>query len=97
MLKSIGMTKKEFNKMIRLESLMYGTKSLFIGIPLGLAGSYLMYKAFASGNDMNFLVPYTAIIISCVAVYALVGLIMHFSLKKTENQNIIETIRNDNI
>ena len=32
-LKSIGMTKKEFNRMIRLESLMYGIKSLIIGIP----------------------------------------------------------------
>lgn len=97
MLKSIGMTKKEFNKMIRLESLMYGTKALLIGIPLGLVGAYLIYKAFASGNDMNFLIPYTAIIISVVAVYLLVGLIMSFSLKKTERQNIIETIRNDNI
>lgn len=29
-LKSIGMTKKEFNRMIRLESIFYGTKSLVI-------------------------------------------------------------------
>lgn len=29
-LKSIGMTKKEFNRMIRLESIFYGTKSLII-------------------------------------------------------------------
>lgn len=97
MLKSIGMTKNEFNKMIRLESLMYGTKALLIGIPLGLLGSFGIYKAFSEGSEMNFMIPYTAIIISAVAVYLLVGLIMHFSLKKTEKQNIIETIRNDNI
>ena len=30
MLKSVGMSSKEFNKMIRLESIMYGTKSLLI-------------------------------------------------------------------
>ena len=47
MLKSIGMTTKEFNRMIRLESIMYGTKSLLIGIPLGILGSYGIYKAFA--------------------------------------------------
>ena len=34
MLKSIGMTKKEFNRMIRLESIFYGVKSLIIGIPI---------------------------------------------------------------
>ena len=35
MLKSIGMTKKEFNNMIMLESFFYGVKSLFIGCLLG--------------------------------------------------------------
>ena len=34
MLKSIGMTKKEFNRMIRLESIFYGVKSLVIVIPI---------------------------------------------------------------
>lgn len=36
MLKSIGMTKKEFNRMVNLETVFYGTKSLFYGIILGL-------------------------------------------------------------
>jgi len=36
MLKSIGMTKKEFNRMINLETVFYGTKSLLFGIILGL-------------------------------------------------------------
>lgn len=97
MLKSIGMTKKEFNKMIRLESLMYGTKALIIGITLGLIGGYLIYKAFASGNDMHYLVPFKEIILVIVIVYVLVWLIMKYSIKKTRDQNIIETIRNDNI
>ena len=44
MLKSIGMTKKEFNRMIRLESIFYGVKSLIIGIPIGIALSYGMYN-----------------------------------------------------
>lgn len=36
MLKSIGMTKKEFNRMVNLETIFYGTKSLLFGIILGL-------------------------------------------------------------
>ena len=34
MLKSIGMTKKEFNRMINLETIFYGTKSLAYGLIL---------------------------------------------------------------
>lgn len=97
MLKSIGMTNGEFKKMIGLESLMYCTKALIIGIPLGLLGAFLIYKAFATENDMNFMMPWMSIIISIIVVYILVSLIMYFSLKKTKKQNIIETIRNDNI
>lgn len=46
-LKSVGMTTKEFNRMIRLESILYGLKSLLIGIPLGLIGSYCIYNGIA--------------------------------------------------
>lgn len=97
MLKSIGMSKKEFNKMIRLESIMYGAKSLLIGIPLGILDSYGVYKAFAQGVDVGYMIPYPAIIISIVFVFIIVGITMKYSLDKINKQNIIETIRKDNI
>lgn len=97
MLKSIGMTKREFNRMIRLESLFYGVKSLIIGIPLGLLAGLGIFKAFSINLATDFVVPYTAILISIVFVFAVVWLIMRFSISKVQKQNIIETIRNDNI
>lgn len=97
-LKSIGMTKKEFNRMIRLESLMYGIKSLLIGIPLGIAGVFAIFSAFSNGNvPMSFVFPWKAILISIAAVFIVVWLIMKYSISKVNKQNIIETIRNDNI
>lgn len=97
-LKSIGMTKKEFNRMIRLESLMYGIKSLIIGIPLGVLGVFAIFSAFLRGNvPMSFVFPWKAILISIVAVFIVVWLIMKYSISKVNKQNIIETIRNDNI
>ena len=96
-LKSIGMTTKEFNKMIKLESIMYGTKSLLIGIPIGLFGSYEIFKSFTNSIDFGFIVPWQAIIISVVFVFIIVGLTMKYSLNKINKQNIIETIRQDNI
>lgn len=97
MLKSIGMTKREFNRMIRLESLFYGVKSLIIGIPLGLLAGLGIFKAFSINLATDFVVPYSAIAISIVFVFAVVWLIMRFSISKVQKQNIIETIRNDNI
>lgn len=96
-LKSIGMTTKEFNKMIRLESVMYGTKSLLIGIPIGLLGSYEIFKSFTNSIDFGFIIPWHAIIISVIFVFIIVGLTMKYSLNKINKQNIIETIRQDNI
>lgn len=97
MLKSIGMTTKEFNRMIRLESIMYGLKSLVIGIPLGLIGSYFIQKAFAMDIDLGYSFPLTAVIISIVFVFIIVGITMKYSLNKINKQNIIETIRKENI
>lgn len=96
-LKSVGMTGKEFNRMIRLESILYGMKSLLIGIPIGLLGSFAIYKSFANSIDLGYLIPWTSIIISIVFVFIIVGLTMKYSLNKINKQNIIETIRQDNI
>ena len=97
MLKSIGMTNKEFNKMIRLESILYGLKSLFIGIPIGIILSYLVYKSISGGIEMEFTLPINSIIISIIVVMLLIIFIMRYSLSKINKQNIIETIRKDNI
>ena len=97
-LKSIGMTKKEFNRMVRLESFFYGTKALIISIPLGTLLAYFMYKQISQGTIyMHFEIPIIPIIISIVAVYILVLSIMRYSIKKINKQNIIDTIRNENI
>ena len=96
-LKSIGMTKKEFNRMIRLESVLYGGKALVIGIPIGIGLSYLLFKSFGIGYEMTYELPLKAIGISIIAVVVLIWVIMRFSLKKINKQNIIETIRKDNI
>ena len=100
-LKSTGMTNKEFKNMIRFESLFYGVKSLFYGLILGIALSYLMFYVIISSNVIvltdKFVPPYFSIIISAIFVFIIIGLIMRYSLSKINKQNIIETIRNENI
>ena len=96
MLKSVGMTKKEFNRMIRLESLFMGFKSLFFGIIIGVTLSYIVYNAIDQ-DILTYHLPIKGIIISIVVVFMLISLIMGYSIKKINKQNTIETIRNENI
>ena len=97
-LKSVGMTGKEFNRMINLEVLFYSLKSLLIGVPLGIGLSYVLYLAFNQGkNVILYKLPVGGIIISIIAVFILVFIIMRFSIRKVSEQNIIENIRNENI
>ena len=97
MLKSIGMTKKEFNRMINLETLFYGTKSLLYGIILGLLGTLAMYKAFSVKIDAGMYIPIKPIIISVIFVFILIFIIMRYSISKINKKNTIETIRKENI
>lgn len=97
MLKSVGMTTKEFNRMIRLESIFVCTKSLIFGIPIGLAISYLIYLLLSQDGGLKYHVPFNGIIISSVFVLLLISLLMKYSISKINKQNTIETIRNENI
>ena len=97
MLKSIGMTKKEFNKMINLETLFYSLKALIYGIVLGLIASFAIYKAFAQSLDYGFKIPMQAMLISILFVFVIVFIIMKFAIGKINKQNIIDTIRKENI
>ena len=97
-LKSIGMTSHEFNRLVNLEIIFYSLKSLLIGIPLGIGISYLVYLAFSQGStELQYEFPYGGVLIAIIAVFILVYVIMNYSIKKVNNQNIIEDIRNENI
>ncbi|MCH5198817.1 MAG: ABC transporter permease [Oscillospiraceae bacterium] len=96
MLRSIGMTSREFNRMVRLESMLYGLRSLFIGIPLGILGGAAFYIPMHDEMDISYVFPVMPIIMSAVFVFIIVGLTMRYSLSKINKQNIIETIRNEN-
>ena len=97
MLKSIGMTKKEFSRMISLESIFMGIKSLVFGIPIGLILSYLIHHYLTLDSGLPYKMPVIAILIAIITVFILIFIIMKYSMNKINKQNTIETIRNENI
>lgn len=97
MLRSVGMTQKEFRGMIRLESIFYGAKALFLGLPIGTILSFLIYKTFNDTMEMSFQIPWKIYLISIIFTMAIVGLTMYYSFSKIKNENIMETIRKETI
>lgn len=97
MLRSVGMTTKEFNKMIRLETLFSGGKALFFGVMLGGILSYILYFVESRQELMGFdyEMPIKAMILSIVVVLAILWVIMKMSLTKMNRKNIIETIKDE--
>ena len=96
-LKSIGMTKKEFNNMINLEAIFYSVKSLIYGIIFGLIGSYVIWNIISDNYIFEYRAPIKSIFIAILFIVVLILIIMRYSIKKINKQNIIETIRNSNI
>ena len=96
-LKSIGMTNKEFRKMINFESFIYGLKALILGLPVGILLSYLIHEVTSDIYQEAYKLPIVPIIISIIFVFVVIFITMQYSVNKTKKQNIIETIRKENI
>ena len=96
-LRSIGMTTKEFNKMIFLESFFYCIKALIIGIPIGIILSLIIHRAFIGEMTLIYHLPLKGIIISIIIVFILIFSLMKYSVKKVNSKNILDSIRDENI
>lgn len=97
-LRSIGMTDKQFAGMVRLESVFISVKALVIGVPLGVLINYLLcFIMNRMGGAIIYKPPYKAIILCIVVVIMLIYAIMKLSMMKLRHNNIIETIKNENL
>lgn len=97
MLKSIGMTERGFKKMLDLECIFYGTKALLFGLPIGIIICYFLNQGFGNAIEFAFSLPWSSIIISIVSVYFVVFITMLYASGKMKKENIIDSLREENI
>ncbi|MBQ8605825.1 MAG: ABC transporter permease [Clostridia bacterium] len=97
MLKSVGMTKHSFNKMMNYECLICGIRALLFGLPVATGVTYLIYRAANSGFGTDFYLPAYSVITAVFSVFAVIFLAMLYSMHKLRKENVIETLRNENI
>ena len=95
--RSIGMTSREFNKMIKLESVLIGLKTMIYSVPIAMIVCLFLYNIINLEANIEFHLPFIPILIALIFVSLLIYTRMKYCLNKVNNQNMIETIRNDNI
>lgn len=97
MIKSVGMTPKSFKKSIYLESIRYGVMALAWGLPVSLGLDVLMYKVLADSFDYGFTFRWYYYLAAALAVFAVIGIALLYALDKIKKDNIIETLKRDDI
>ena len=96
-IKSIGVTPSGFNKMIYLESFLYGALALLWGIPIGILLTILMNTILGDVISFGLVLPYNAILICIVAIFIITFIASYIPMRKINRENIIDNIRQDSI
>jgi putative ABC transport system permease protein len=97
MLKSVGLTPGGFRRMLRYESLFYGLTALLYGLPLGIALSVFIYYQFGGVSTFAFTLPWGAILACIAGILAIVFATMMVSGAMIRNDNIVDTIKQENL
>lgn len=95
MLKSVGMTKKGFNRMMNYECLLYGIKGTVFGLPVAIFLNWLMSRSMDMGVEMGFMMPWSSIGIAVGSVFLVVFATMIYSMNKIRHDNTVETLRRE--
>lgn len=97
MLRSVGMSDKDFNKMMCFECIFYGVRALIFGLPLAILSSWLIYKGMLIGgaDNLDFILPWFSIGVSVFSVFLVIFITMLYAVSKIRRENIIDALRDD--
>lgn len=94
-LRSVGMTDGGLKRMLNLESILCSMKSLIIGVPLGIACSYLVYNALEMPVEFSYAIPWTPIIGCVGGVFVITWATMQYSAARLRGGSVVDTIRKE--
>lgn len=99
MLRSVGLTSRGFDRMMNYECLIYGLRSLLLGLPAGLGMSYLIYTIADIGyaSARGFYLPWQSVAIGVGSVFIVVFATMLYSTRRIRRDNPIDALKNENL
>lgn len=96
MLRSVGMSDRDFNKMMVFECGLYGLRALLVGLPAAGGIVWLIYQGMvAGGAEIDFTFPWESMLISSFSVFLIVLITMFYAVSRLKKENIIEALRDD--
>lgn len=96
MLRSIGMSDRKFRKMMSFECILYGARTLFLGLPTAGILSWLIYRWMVwGGAEIDFMFPWDSMGISVLGVFLAVFVTMLYAVNRIRKENIIDALRDD--
>ncbi len=95
MLRSVGMTPKGFNRMMRFESIFYGLKSLLWGLPISLGVGYLLYRMQLNVLGGTFTLPWASYGVAILMILIIVLSSMMYSTHRIKKENIIDELKQE--
>lgn len=96
-IKSIGVTPGGFNKIIYLESLLYGALALIYGIPIGIGLVALMNIILGDVIQFGLVLPWDSVFICIIGIFVITFISSYIPMKKINKENIIDNIRQESI
>ena len=95
MLRSVGMTPKGFNRMMRFESIFYGLKGLLWGLPISFLIAILLASMQSDVLGMNFTLPWVSYIVAVFMILVIVLASMTYSTHRIKKENIIDELKQE--
>ena len=83
--------------MMNYECVFYGIKGLIFGITMAVIATYAMFNVMSDGFNVGFYIPVQSIVVVVISIFIVVFASMIYTMKKIKKDNVIETLRNDNI
>lgn len=97
MLKSVGMSEKEMNRMMNFECLLYGSRAILYGLPVSVLITWFIYLVISEGFTTGFYLPWGAIGVAILSVFLVVFATMMYSMSKIKKDNPIDALKNENL
>ena len=95
-LRSVGMTKGGFNRMMNYECLIYGLKGIAFGLPVAIAINILMSRGMDYSVVTGVIIPWKSIAIVVCTVFLVVFATMLYAMSKIRKENTVEALKNEN-
>ena len=97
MLRSVGMSEKGFQRMLNYECLIYGGRSLAIGLPISFIFSFFIHYVINQMVQVDYFIPYVSVLLAIAMVFVVVFITMLYTTRKIRRNNVIEELRIENI